>query len=169
MSIIKSGKLWPYGVGIAITLVFFMGVGTVIITGQANIQPSDDYMTNYQDADKNANTLIKAKLAFNQKYNVVFLTKSLGGDKPVIKYKITDKEGHPINDAKIIIAISRPETSQYNFTLDTPKVENGIYSFTTHKLPKVGLWNIVAKIQIGEDYKFLNIKADTRIKKVSKS
>jgi hypothetical protein len=31
-------------------------------------------------------------------------------------------------------------------------------------LTKAGVWNIIAKVSVGDDYRFYNIKADTRIK-----
>jgi len=164
MSIIKSGKLWPYGVGIAITMVFGFCVATVIVTSKADLQPSDSYMTSYQDADKNANELIQAKLAFDQKYDVAYITESIGSKNPVVKYKVTDKAAKPVNDAKIIIAISRPETAKYNMKLENPKVKDGVYSFEGASFPKAGVWNIIARVEVGNDYRFLNIKADTRIK-----
>jgi len=166
MNIIESGKLWPYGVGIAITMVFGFCVTTVFVTSKADLQPSDAYMTNYQNADKNANELIKAKLAFDKKYDVAYITESIGDKNPVVKYKLTDKAGKPVNDAKIIIAISRPETEKYNTKLENPKVKDGVYSFESVQFPKAGIWNIMAKIQVGDNYRFLNIKADTRNTKV---
>ena len=160
----SNGRVWPYAIGIAITLVFGFCVATVIVTSKADIQSSDAYMTNYQDADAKANEFIKAKLYFDKKYNITYATESIGGDKPVIKYKLTDKAGNPVNNAEIIVSISRPETAKYNQKLSNPKVDNGIYSLEGAKFPKVGVYNIIAKIQVGDDYRFYNIKADTRIK-----
>ena len=160
----NNGRVWPYAIGIAITLVFGFCVATVIVTSKADIQSSDAYMTNYQDADAKANEFIKAKLYFDKKYNIAYVTEAIGGDKPVIKYKLTDKAGNPVNNAEIIVSISRPETAKYNQKLSNPKVDNGIYSLEGAKFPKVGVYNIIAKIQVGDDYRFYNIKADTRIK-----
>ena len=64
------------------------------------------------------------------------------------------------------IKVSEKYSSVSDFikTLNKPAVENGIYSFSGLEFPKVGVWNLIAKIQIGSDYRFYNIKADTRIK-----
>jgi len=164
MKLLESGKLWPYGVGIAITLVFGFCVTTVMVTSKANIQESDAYMVKYQEADAKANEYIKAKINFNKKYKVTYVTESIGSQNPEIKYEIKDLSGKPISNAKIVIAISRPETQKYDQKLQNPKVKDGIYTFEGAKFPKVGVWNIIAKIQIGKDYRFLNVKADTRIK-----
>lgn len=160
----SNGRVWPYAIGIAITLVFGFCVATVIVTSKADIQSSDAYMTNYQDADAKANEFIKAKLYFDKKYNIAYVTESIGGDKPVIKYKLTDKAGNPVNNAEIIVSISRPETAKYNQKLSNAKVDNGIYTLEGAKFPKVGVYNIIAKIKVGDDYRFYNVKADTRIK-----
>jgi len=164
MSIIKSGKLWPFAIAAAITMVFGFCVATVMVTNTANIQQSDNYMTSYQDADTNANDYIKAKIAFNKKYDVAYITESINGQNPEVKYTLKDKAGNPVNNAEIVIAISRPEMSEFDQKLTNPKVENGIYTFSGAKFPKAGVWNIIAKIKVGDDYRFLNMKADTRIK-----
>jgi nitrogen fixation protein FixH len=164
MKLLESGKLWPYGVGIAITLVFGFCVATVMVTSKANIQPSNDYMVKYQEADAKANDYINAKIAFNKKYNVEYITESIGGQNPIIKYSVKDINGNPVDNATIVISISRPETSEFDQNLENPKVENGVYSFEGAKFPKAGVWNIIAKVTVGNDYRFLNMKADTRIK-----
>jgi len=167
MSITKSGKLWPFAIGTAITLVFSFCVATVVVTSKAHIQPSDNYMTSYQDADVNANDYINAKIAFDKQYDVAYITESIGGEKPEIKYSVKDKAGNPVDNATIVIAISRPETTEFDQKLKNPKVQNGVYTFEGAKFPKAGIWNIIAKIQVGDNYRFYNIKADTRTKKVS--
>ncbi len=159
-----DGRIWPYILAISITSVFGFCIATVIVTSKANIQSSDTYMTNYQDADAKANDLIKARIHFDKKYKVSYITESIGGESPKIKYSVIDVEGKPVNNAELVIAVSRPETSEFDQKLDNPKVENGIYTFTNVKFPKVGVWNIIAKIAVGDEYRFLNIKADTRIK-----
>jgi nitrogen fixation protein FixH len=162
MKLLESGKLWPYGVGIAITLVFGFCVATVVVTSKADIQTSDAYMTSYQEADAKANDIINAQIAFDKKYNVAYTTKSIAGETPTIEYKITDKSGKPVNSAEVTVAISRPETSKFNKKLQNPVVHDGIYQFSVEKFPKEGVWNIIAKIKIANDYRFYNIKADTR-------
>jgi nitrogen fixation protein FixH len=164
MKLLESGKLWPYGVGIAITLVFGFCVATVMVTSKANIQQSDAYMVKYQEADAKANEYITAKIAFDKKYKIAYITESIGNKDPEVKYALKDTEGNPVNDAEIVVAISRPETAAFNQTLKNPKVENGIYTFEGASFPKAGVWNIIAKVKVGDDYRFLNIKADTRIK-----
>jgi len=158
---ISNGKIWPYAISIAIAMVFSFGVITVIITTNANVQKSDDYMTSYQDADENVNKFINAKMLFDQKYSIKYISKGISSDKS-IEYKIVDKNNHAINNAKIMIAISRPETHDLDQRLEKPTVKNGIYSFSGAKFTKAGIYNIIAKVVIGKDYRFYNLKTDTR-------
>jgi len=160
----SSGRVWPYIIGGAITLVFGFCVATIVVTQSAHIQESDAYMTHYQDADAKANELIKARIAFDKKYNLEYLSQGIALKDSQVSYKITDKSGNPVNNAKLTLAISRPETSAMNKTYENPVVANGIYTFQGVDFPKVGVWNLIVKATVGEDYRFLNIKADTRIK-----
>lgn len=160
----SNGRIWPYIIGGAITLVFGFCVATVVVTSKAHIQQSDLYMTDYQSADAKANEYIKAKIAFDKKYNIEYITEKIGAEPSAVIYKITDKAGNPVDNAQISIAISRPETAEFNKTFENPKSENGVYTFSDVRFPKVGVWNIIAKVKIGNDSRFYNIKADTRIK-----
>jgi len=158
---ISNGKIWPYAIGSAIALVFSFCVMTIIVTTKADVQKSDDYMMSYQDADESANKLIKARMLFDQKYSIKYISKGISSDKP-IEYKIVDKNNDAINNAKIVIAISRPETHDLDQKLEKPTVKNGIYSFSGAKFTKAGIYNIIAKVIIGKDYRFYNVKTDTR-------
>ncbi len=164
MSKNSSGRAWPYIIGGSITLVFGFCVATVVVTSQANIQTSDAYMTYYQDADAQANDLIVARIAFDKKYKIEYVTDGISEKGSVISYRVTDLENNPIDNATVVIATSRPETHEFNQKFESPEVSNGIYSFKGAEFPKVGLWNIIAKVTVGNDSRFFNIKADTRIK-----
>ena len=158
----SSGKIWPYILGGAITLVFGFCVATIVVTGKADIQPSDSYMTHYQDADANANKLIKAALAFDTKYTIEYIPKTLASKEATVSFEVKDKNGKSIENATIILAVSRPETGKFNKTFKGPKESKGVYTFSELEFPKAGVWNLVTKVSIGKDYKFYNIKADTR-------
>lgn len=158
----SSGRIWPYAIGIAITLVFSFCIATVFITESSQVQESDAYMTHYQDADINANKLIHARILFDKKYNISYLPEKISGKNPLIKYKITDKNSLPVEKAILKIKISRPETKEFNQEIDSPTVKDGVYTFSGAKFAKAGVWNIILKVQIGDDTRFYNIKADTR-------
>jgi nitrogen fixation protein FixH len=163
MSIIKSGKLWPYAIGLAITGVFALGVWTIIETGKADIQPSDAYMTNYQDADANANKLIQSRIAFDKKYKLKYVTDQIKENGCDVKYALTTKDGKAVQGAKMLLEISRPEVDTYTKKLDNPKFEENVYVFHDVKFPKTGVWNLLLKVDVGDKSRFYAIKTDTRI------
>jgi len=161
---LSSGRIWPYAIGISITMVFGFCVATIMVTQSANIQESDAYMTHYQDADANANELINARISFDRKYTIEYISDGIAKENGLIQYRVTDKENNPINDAKIIVATSRPETAALNQKLENPRVEDGVYSFSGGVFAKEGAWNIIAKVEVADESRYYNIKADTRNK-----
>ena len=163
MSIIKSGKLWPYAIGLAITGVFCLGVWTIMETEKADIQESDDYMSNYQSVDANANKLIKQRIAFDKAYRLKFASDRITQEGADVKYALTTREGKPVEGATMVLEISRPEVNTYTKTFKNPKFENGLYVFHDVKFPKVGVWNLNLKVNIGDKSRFYAIKTDTRI------
>lgn len=163
----KSGIMWPYAIGIAIILVFGACVATVVISNQLPVEKSDTYMMAYQEADKAANELIEARIAFDREYNVEYINEGLNIDNNNIKYRITDKQNNPINSAKLKIVVTRPNNHKNDQTLENFNVSDGIYSFESVKLPIEGRWDIMAKVSIGDLERFYNIKADTRKEEVS--
>jgi nitrogen fixation protein FixH len=163
MKLLESGKLWPYGVAIAIICVFGFCVTTVIVTSKANIQESDAYMTSYQDADIRANELINARIAFDKKYKLAYATPKLEESGCDVKYKLTTVDGKPVENAEMILAISRPDTHEFDKKFKNPHVEDGLYVFSDVKFPKTGAWNLLLKVKVGDDYRFYDVKTDTRI------
>jgi len=160
----SSGRIWPYAIGAAITMVFGFCVATVIVTSKADIQESDAYMTNYQTADANANNLIKARMAFDKKYKLKYETEKLSQKGCDVKYSLTTISGEPVKDAKMVLAISRPETHTFNKKIENPMIENNLYVFNDVKFPKAGVWNLILKVNVGDYSRFYDIKTDTRIR-----
>ncbi len=158
-----SGRLWPYAIGAAITLVFGFCVATVIVTSKANIQESDAYMTSYQDADIRANELINERIAFDKKYKLVYATPQLKESGCDVKYKLTTVDDKPVDSAEMVLAISRPDTQEFDKKLNKPMVDNGLYTFADVKFPKAGAWNLILKVKVGDNYRFYDVKTDTRI------
>lgn len=162
MKIFESGKQWPYAIAMAIMAVFGLGVWTIMTTGTADIQPSDNYMAKYQDVDANANRLIEARIAFDKKYIVKYDTKQLKVDGCDIKYKLTTHDGKPVLNANMTLVISRPEVATYTKRLTKPIFKDDEYIFKDIKFPKIGRWNLMLKVTVGSDSRFYNITVDTR-------
>lgn len=163
---ISSGMIWPYAIGISITLVFGAGIATIVVATKLPVEKSDTYMMDYQIADASANELIKARIAFDKKYKVEYITDGLSQDSSIIKYKVTDLNSNPVNNAKLKVVITRPNNHKYDQELINPSVKNGIYTFSSVKLEVEGRWDVMAKINVDNLQRFYNIKADTRFKEI---
>jgi nitrogen fixation protein FixH len=158
----NSAKIWPYAIGMAI-LTFFGAIvfSITLILKVAPVQISEDMM-DYHHADTNANQLIEAKIAFNKKYKIEYITEGLSQEASTLKYKISDLENNPVNDAVINAIITRPDNNNYTQELSNPSVENGIYLFPSVKLALAGRWNVMIKVTVGKLTRYYNVKADTR-------
>jgi len=163
---INSGKIWAYSIAGAIMLVFGFCVATVIITSTLPVENSDTNMMYYQQADANANKLIKAKIAFDKKYKIEYQTESINLESSVLKYRISDLDNNPVDTAKIKVIITRPNNHKFDQTLENPSFVDGTYVFDSVTLPVAGRWDIMAKVNVGELQRFYNVKADTRAKEV---
>jgi len=160
----SSGRVWPYAISTAIILVFGACVATVMVAIKLPVEKSDTYMMGYQEANERADEIIKSRIAFNKKYTIEYITDSLSSQSTVLKYKVKDVNNNPINDATIKAIITRPNNHKNDQELLNPTVENGVYTFSSVSLPLEGRWDVMAKIEIGENQRFYNVKADTRVK-----
>jgi nitrogen fixation protein FixH len=156
------GKIWAYSVGFSIILVFGFCVATVVITSQVPVQETNEYMTNYQKAEINANDYINSRIAFDKKYKIKYISSAMKESASSVKYKVEDLNNNLVKNAKLEIMLSRPETHEFDQKLTNTHYKNGVYIFSDVKFPKKGVWDIIAKVTIGKDSRFYNIKIDTR-------
>ena len=163
----SNGRIWPYAISISIIIIFGACVATIVVATKLPVEKSDTYMMDYHESDAKANDIIKSRIAFNKKYKVQYITDGLNIENTVLKYKVTDLDNNPVNNAILKAVITRPNNRKSDQELLNPTVENGIYTFDGVKLPLAGRWDIMAKIDVGENQRFLNIKADTRESKIS--
>lgn len=157
----NNGKIWPFAITLSIVAVIGLSAWTIVVASKMPVQESDIYMTNYQDADANANKIINAAIAFNKKYTVEYIGKQLDVNNTEIVYKITTKDGKAVDDANVKVVVTRPQSRQFDMTLDSPKISNGVYTFNT-KLPGIGRWDIMASIEVGGEKRYYNLHDDTR-------
>lgn len=163
----NKGLIWPYAIGTSIALVFSACVATIIITSSLPVEKSDTYMMGYHEADAKANELIKARIAFDKKYKIEYVTDGLSLDKTTIKYRVSDVNSKMVDNANIEVVITRPNNHKHDQILKASSGKNGVYTFDSVTLPVEGRWDIMAKVNVGELQRFYNVKADTRAKEVS--
>ncbi|QFR50279.1 hypothetical protein FJR48_11285 [Sulfurimonas lithotrophica] len=162
--ILASGKIWPYAIGISIILIFGACVATIVVASKLPVEKSDTYMMDYHQADANANDLINARIEFDKKYKIEYVTDGLSQDKSILKYKVTDLAGKTIENAKLKVIVTRPNSRKYDQELMDYKYDNGIYVFKPIKLELAGRWDIMAKVNVDKLQRYYNVKADTRAK-----
>jgi len=163
---LSNGKIWPYAIGISIIFIFGACIATIVVATKLPVEKSDLYMTDYHDADANANSLIRAEIAFKKKYKIEYVTEGLDTNGSVIKYKVTDLEGNPVENAEVVVVVTRPNNRKHDQKLSDPQVENGVYTFSAITLPQKGRWDVMAKVSVGDLSRYYNVKADTRYSEV---
>lgn len=157
-----AGRKWPIIIALSTVAVIAFGVVTVKIATKNPVAMSDYGMQTYHEYDHNVNDIINAKIAFDKKYDIRFLTPQVMEKETIIAYQITDKSGKGVNDANFSVVLTRPDTSDYDINLTQPVISDGKYTFAAVDLPKVGRWDILTKISVGIDQRYYNLKADTR-------
>jgi nitrogen fixation protein FixH len=162
MSEKSNGRVWPYAIVLSILFIAGASIATVVIAVNNPVEMSDLDMQGYHHYDANANDIIGAKIAFDKKYTVDYVSKELNQDNAVIAYKVSHKDGKGINDAKINIMVTRPDNHKSDIAFDNAKIDNGVYTFEVGKLPLAGRWDIMAHVVVGENEKYFSLKADTR-------
>ena len=153
---------WPYAIAASILLVFGFCVATIIISFERPVEPSDLYMRGYHDADANINDIIAKEIAFNQRYTIAYLGNRLDVNHTVLEYKVSDRNGMPVDTADIRVIVTRPNNHAHDLEVNVSKVSNGIYTLESITLPEPGRWDIMAHVQVGELERYYNLKADTR-------
>jgi len=160
----SNGRIWPYAIGGSIILVFGFCVATIVVASKLPVEKSDTYMMDYHEADADANKLIKERIAFDAKYKVEYITDGLSQESSVLKYRVTDLSGQPVNKAKLKVIITRPNNHKHDQELLNPSIENGVYTFSSVKLAEPGRWDVMAKVNVDDLQRYYNVKADTRAK-----
>jgi hypothetical protein len=163
----NPGTKWPIIIAVSIVGIIGACVWTIKVALNNPVQMSDYGMQGYHDYDANVNDIIAAKIRFDRKYDIVYLTPQISEKETVIEYNLSDNAGQAINNATVEVILTRPDETQHNISLSNPTVSEGKYTFAPVDLPKAGRWDIMAKITVGNDQRYYNIKADTRKPEIS--
>jgi nitrogen fixation protein FixH len=158
----SPGTKWPIIIAVSIIGVIFACVWTIKVALNNPVELSNYGMQGYHDYDANANEIIEAQIAFDQNYSIEFITPQITEKGSVIEYKVSDKSGNAVNDAKVEVILTRPDLKEFDTNLSNPTITEGKYIFAPVDLPKAGRWDIMAKVSVGNVQRYYNIKADTR-------
>lgn len=108
------------------------------------------YMEKYQQVDHSINTILELQEKFNAKFDLAYSTEKFEMGQNSITIKLTDKSGQPVNDATVLMMLSRPDSNKDNKEFTPSSVENGNYTFGPFEINKPGRWQILSKIERGE-------------------
>ena len=162
----KSGKQWPIFIAVAIFGVVILGYWTIKETLKADLTESNLYMSYYQNVDENINDILEANIQFDRNYTLKLVFHDINAQNAKVVYQVTDKNGNAVNDAKVELIISRPVDDAKDMKFTPTKIENGKYIFENIHLPKEGRWDLLLKVQVGKNTRYLNLQADTRNTKI---
>ena len=158
----NAGKKWPWIIALSTIAIVGFAIVTVKVAIKNPVEMSDYGMQSYHTFDDNANDIINAKIAFDRNYTIAFLTPQILEKKSVLIYEVKDKSGNAVDNAKIEVLMTRPDTVKLGLNLSNPTIIEGKYTFNAIDLPKPGRWDIMAKVTVGENQRYYSLKADTR-------
>ena len=61
-----------------------------------------------------------------------------------ITFSLADKQGNPVDDAKVLLKVISPVTDKYDRTIEMRKSKGGLYK-ASYLFPKQGRWDIKIK------------------------
>ena len=141
---------WPHTI-VAMIIACIIACGwTIKIALDNPVEMDTFYMEKYQKVDQTINEIIELQTKFDAAFNLTYSTEQFTIGQNSITLKLTDKSGKIINDANIIMMLSRPETNKDNKQMKASKVENGLYTFGPFDIQKPGRWQILSKIEMGD-------------------
>ena len=158
--------IWPYSIAASIIFIFGACVATIVVATKLPVEKSDTYMMGYHEADNSANELISARIEFDKKYKIAYITDGMDLDNSSIKYKVTDLDSNAVDNAKVEVVLTRPNSRQHDQELTNPTVQDGIYTFDSINLELKGRWDVMARVSVGDLQRYYNVKTDTRNNKV---
>lgn len=136
-------------IGMIIGCVISCGF-TIKIAMDNPVEMDTFYMAKYQQVDHSINTILELQEKFNAKFDLAYSTEKFEMGQNSITIRLTDKSGQPVNDANVLMMLSRPDSNKDNKQLTPSHIENGNYTFGPFDITKPGRWQILSKIDVGE-------------------
>jgi len=150
----KEINFWPYAIVGMILTVVMLSAWTIKVALKNPVQLENSYMMKYQDVDENINDILEKQRLFDTKYSISLDSNRLKPGKNRIEVRVSDKSGRAVGGAKITVLLTRPDSTQYDVELKEFDYMEGRYLSEEFTLQKRGRWNIVAKVELGNDEGF---------------
>ncbi|MDO5045384.1 FixH family protein [Campylobacter sp.] len=151
----NTKTFWPYAIVLSIIAIVIACIATIVIALKNPVQMDNFYMDRYQNVDENINEIRDTHKRFETKYAVAFDNPNPRAMEGEFEFKITPKSAE-LPNFKTQILLTKPETNEFNEELSLAQ-QKEVLKTAKVKLAKEGRWQILLKINDGEDtgfYKF---------------
>ena len=74
-------------------------------------------------------------------WRAILLRKALPENRSELLVRMLDRSGKPLQGAAVSLSLSRPETSQYDFTASAKEVGDGLFAVIV-EFPRSGRWQV---------------------------
>lgn len=157
MEIKNRKNYYPHAILIGIILMVIACIATVNVALKNPVEMDDFYFEKYQTVDRDINEIEKMQNEFAKKFDVNFdlsrktITKKANKvrmNEPIdLGLSIFDKQANAsIQKAKVLLLITRPDTSKYNKELNATIAKDGRFTFDQFSVDKPGRWQVKAKM-----------------------
>ncbi len=152
MPSVKSERnYWPHSIVAGIVAIVFACGWTIKIALDNPVEMDTFYMDKYQKVDENINEIMLLQDKFNAKFDLRYSTEKFLVGQNSIAITLVDKQsGEMVEHANVKLLLSRPDSNKNNQEMKPSKAEKGVYTFGPFEANKVGRWQILTKIELGE-------------------
>ena len=152
---------WPHFIIALVVFAIALGVWTVRVAVDNPVQLDNSFMMKYQDVDNNYYKIEQAARNFDKHFTFTFQNKKLKVGKNLLVFEVKTKDGKPVENAKVEVLVTRPDTTKYDKQLQA-KYSDGKYVAIVD-LGLEGRWDIAVKVTIDDNtYRFFKFKRSTR-------
>ena len=141
---------WPIGIFLAILAVVGLGIWTISVANKNPVVMDEFYFDSYQNVDHNYYKIQQSQIEFDKRYNISYNLDSFNLGKNILEIKVQTKDNKPVENAKILVKITRPFTNKQDIDLNVTSENNGIYKMTPFNITHEGRWQILSKVQVGK-------------------
>ncbi|WP_024954125.1 FixH family protein [Sulfurospirillum arcachonense] len=152
----KERNYWPHAIVVVLILMVFACASVVKIAMDNPVQMDSFYLEKYQSVDNNINDIKKEQKLFDENYVLSYKTKKFKmGEPNKFLMSIENRDTKSlVKKAEIKLVVTRPETNEFNQEITIRNSKNGIFIFEGIKADKPGRWQILTKINIGNNHGF---------------
>ena len=147
----EKANYWPHAIVASIIGVFGLCVWTVKEAMEYPVELDSFYFDSYYNVNQDINNIILKQKAFDEAYTVNVLKKGFVLGENTLSIKVEEKVANlAVDDANITVVVTRPDSGKFDKKPKLLSHENGVYIFEPFDVQKLGRWQIMSKVTIGE-------------------